>query len=272
MDLLVVVLAIVCFYGLRFSWAGHADYIDRGQTDSIKGIFAIIILYSHMRWGIIPPPSGSYDRLFIFMLNFLGQLMVVMFLLYSGYGIMESLKRNKEKYIKTFFTHRLVKVWLMFAIAVSLFCILNFVLDRSYPVNNYILCWIGWESVGNSNWFVFDILLLYAITNLVLVFADRCGINLKWVALSIYLLTFVMLVFLVKAGKETHWYDTILAYPAGMLYSLYKNRIEVLTRGWRWMLCALVTALVFAGFKYGFVNHFLSFSPHLQLVAFAMTS
>lgn len=164
MDLLVVVLAIVCFYGLRFSWAGHADYIDRGQTDSIKGIFAIIILYSHMRWGIIPPPSGSYDRLFIFMLNFLGQLMVVMFLLYSGYGIMESLKRNKEKYIKTFFTHRLVKVWLMFAIAVSLFCILNFVLDRSYPVNNYILCWIGWESVGNSNWFVFDILLLYAIT------------------------------------------------------------------------------------------------------------
>ena len=70
-----------------------------------------------------------------------------------------------------------------------------------------------------------------------------------------------MLVFLVKAGKETHWYDTILAYPAGMLYSLYKNRIEVLTRGWRWMLCALVTALVFAGFKYGFVNHFLSFSP-----------
>ena len=160
----------------------------------------------------------------------------------------------------------------MFAIAVSLFCILNFVLDRSYPVNNYILCWIGWESVGNSNWFVFDILLLYAITNLVLVFADRCGINLKWVALSIYLLTFVMLVFLVKAGKETHWYDTILAYPAGMLYSLYKNRIEVLTRGWRWMLCALVTALVFAGFKYGFVNHFLSFSPHLQLVAFAMTS
>lgn len=110
MDLLVVVLAIVCFYGLRFSWAGHADYIDRGQTDSIKGIFAIIILYSHMRWGIIPPPSGSYDRLFIFMLNFLGQLMVVMFLLYSGYGIMESLKRNKEKYIKTFFTHRLVKV------------------------------------------------------------------------------------------------------------------------------------------------------------------
>ncbi len=272
MDLWVVVLAIVCFYGLRFSWAGHADYIDRGQTDSIKGIFAIIILYSHMRWGIIPPPSGSYDRLFIFMLNFLGQLMVVMFLLYSGYGIMESLKRNKEKYIKTFFTHRLVKVWLMFAIAVSLFCILNFVLDRSYPVNNYILCWIGWESVGNSNWFVFDILLLYAITNLVLVFADRCGINLKWVALSIYLLTFVMLVFLVKAGKETHWYDTILAYPAGMLYSLYKNRIEVLTRGWRWMLCALVTALVFAGFKYGFVNHFLSFSPHLQLVAFAMTS
>lgn len=58
MDLLVVVLAIVCFYGLRFSWAGHADYINRGQTDSIKGIFAIIILYSHMRWGIIPPPQA----------------------------------------------------------------------------------------------------------------------------------------------------------------------------------------------------------------------
>lgn len=52
----MIILAVVCFYGIRVSPGGHDDYMSRAQTDSIKGIFAIIILYSHMR-GYLPPPQ-----------------------------------------------------------------------------------------------------------------------------------------------------------------------------------------------------------------------
>lgn len=52
MVLLFVLLACVALYGVKFS-SHHEDYISKPVTDSIKGIFAIIIIYSHGR-GYLP--------------------------------------------------------------------------------------------------------------------------------------------------------------------------------------------------------------------------
>ncbi len=246
MDILLIILILVSLYGLRFSAAGHPDYIGRQQTDSIKGIFAIIILFSHMR-GYLPEP-GEHDRLFYAALDSLGQLMVVMFMLYSGYGVMESLKRDREKYYRTFLTHRVLKVWLMFAIAVTLFLLLSIALGKKYPDANYIWCWIGWESIVNSNWFVFDILALYLLTYLALSVANRLKLNLKVCALAVFGLVICFDLSLRVAEKEPYWFDTILAYPVGMLFSLFRKAIERLSRGYRWFLwfggCVLVFLLL----------------------------
>lgn len=266
MDVLVIILAVVCFYGIRISFKGHNDYISRSQTDSIKGIFAVIILYSHMR-GYLPPPSGDYDKLYYKSLNFLGQLMVVMFLVYSGYGIMEAIKRDRELYIKKFFTHRFVKVWLMFVIAVFGFLLLSFALDYSYPMENYFYCWIGWLDIGNSNWFVFDILVLYLITYIVLYISSKKDFNLKISVLIIYAMTFIMVVVMRKIGKAWLWYDTILAYPLGMLYSLLKNKIDFSLKSWRWIVVLFVLFILFGMQRYGYMNRVLYFSGSLQVLS-----
>lgn len=265
MDVLVIILAVVCFYGIRVSYRGHDDYMSRAQTDSIKGIFAIIILYSHMR-GYLPPPEG-YDKLYYKSLNFLGQLMVVMFLVYSGYGIMEAIKRNRDRYIKSFFTHRFVKVWLMFAMAVFCFLLLSFALDHSYPMENYIYCWIGWLDIGNSNWFVFDILVLYLITYIVLYTSSKKDLSLRTSVMIIYAMTLIMVVVMRKIGKAWLWYDTILAYPLGMLYSLYKNKIDFSLRSWRWIVALFVLFILFGVQRYGYMNRVLYFSGSLQVLS-----
>lgn len=264
MNLLILLLVIITIYGARVSSDGHSDYIGRNQTDSIKGIFAIIILFSHMR-GYLPPP-GENDIVFYSTLVFIDQLMVVMFLLYSGYGVMESLKRNRQKYYDTFLTHRLLKTWLMFAIAVGLYFILALVLGHEYPAKNYIWCWIGWESIGNSNWFVFDILVLYLITYSGLFVANRMRLSLKKCTIIVLVLTFIFDIFLKSSGKDAYWYDTIIAYPVGMLFSLYKPQIEKRARGYRWIMLFLVFAGLFLACRYVSMSDLLKANGATRMV------
>ena len=166
MVLLFVILFLLCVYGLKCS-SFHEDYISPKSSNAVKGIFAVIILYSHMR-GYIVLGESFWDKSFEIILKHIGQLMVAMYLFYSGFGIMESVKR-KPGYIQHFPRKRILKTLIHFDIAVACYLLLNLLLGTAYPFSDYLLCWIGWESIGNSNWFICVILLLYCITYLALV-------------------------------------------------------------------------------------------------------
>lgn len=251
MDILIILLLLLTLWGIKLSPVCflHEDYISKDSTDSIKGIFAIIILFSHMR-GYLPPPTGTYDIIYYSVLNFLGQLMVVMFLFYSGYGIMEGLKRDINRYRDTFLKRRLLKVWIMFAIAVTLYLILNPLIGCQYSVSTILFSYIGWESIGNSNWFVFDILVLYLITYASLHIAKAFDLKLNRVSIVILVLTLCLVVIFYLSGKEAWWYDTILAFPIGLIFSSYKTKIEDNIRGWRWSVNFILIFLIFIVFKY----------------------
>lgn len=236
MDILVVILLAVALWGCRLSISGHDDYLGREQTGAVKGIFAVLILFAHMKGYIAPELLDGHSAVYLKLIGVLGQLIVVMFLFYSGFGIMEALKRNRRKYTDTFLHHRLLRVWVMFASAVVLFMVLNLVLGREYPLHVNLLALTGWTDVGNSNWFMFDIMVLYLLTYLSLLAADRQGLRLTHVVASVYALTLLLMFVLMKVGKWPYWYDTILAYPTGMLYSVYKPQTDRLLRGRNWLI------------------------------------
>ena len=233
----------VALWGCRLSVAGHADYLGREQTGAIKGIFAVIILFAHMRDHL---GLESYPFLYQKATGGMGQLMVVMFLFYSGYGIMEALRRNRSEYSATFLRRRLLRTWLMFATAVVLFMGLNLLLGRHYSLADNLLALTGWTSVGNSNWFMFVIMALYALTYAGLCAANRLNLSLGRLAATVFALSLVLLFALVFAGKHSCWYDTIPAYAAGMFYSLCKPRIEALLRGRNWLYATALLGVVFA--------------------------
>ena len=235
----LLLLAILIMWGIRFP-GYHANYMGQTYTTAIKGIFTVLIFYSHIRGYITLSPAWwntSYNTI----LDHLGQLIVVLFFFYSGYGIWESRKR-KPGYGSSFFKRRFLKVLLHFDIAVLLFVIVQLFIPIIYPAKAYLLCWIGWESVGNSNWFIFDILALYLIAQIALLVQDSYGhggivITLLataglWLALRI-------------AGKPSWWMDTILAFPLGMIFSHYKTRVDRLLekRGLPYCLFALLLLL-----------------------------
>ena len=70
--LLALLLSIfaLCLYGIRFNLKGfNEDYLSKDNTNSIKGIFILLIVISHARQYIL---DGGYaydhlgDSLFLF--------------------------------------------------------------------------------------------------------------------------------------------------------------------------------------------------------------
>lgn len=176
--------------------------------------------------GYITLPSklvyGPLDTSFVGVLRFFGQLMVAMFLFYSGFGIHQSCSK-KPDYFKNFFSKRFLKILFHFALAVLAYVIVMTALGKTYPWHYYLTCWVGWDSVGNSNWFIFVILSLYLATYLsaLIVRNNRLGLLVAVTACSI-----ILWIAIVRAGKGTWWVDTIMTYPLGFWYSHFKDKFD----------------------------------------------
>lgn len=232
MVILLVILLLVSLYGIRIS-SFHKDYISLDSTNAIRGIFAVLILYSHMRQYLTLTDTFS-NNWYLTILNYIGQMMVTMYLFYSGYGLMES-QRKKPDYKKDFPKRRLLKILLHFDIAVILYMILQFVIGNHYSIAEYAGSLIGWTSVGNSNWFIFVILVLYVIFYISLCWEKYSakGFFKKYERESMILMTvFVLCVFLwlilYYTKRESRWMNNIMAFPLGICYSMFRSKVEEL--------------------------------------------
>ena len=241
MIIYIILLAVISFCGVKFS-SFHDDYIGVKQTTTVKGIFAFMIFLSHSR-DYYELSALWTDTSFNRILSVIGQLMVTLFFFYSGYGVLESYKK-KENYNKSFFRKRILKTLMHFDFAVLLFLIVTLSLGKKYPIENYFLSWIGWTSFGNSNWFMFVVLLMYVITlasfTVVSVMKSRGGLRILYVVIIVTILACIAWICLWLSGKKSTWFNTLLCYPAGMMYSLLGDKIEKLMKKKRFYYPALL--------------------------------
>lgn len=248
MVIFLVMLFLLCVFGIKFSGkSGFEDYMSPEKTGAIKGIFVIIVVLSHLRQYITLDKTAINTPYLEFM-SFLGQLMVVAFLFYSGYGVLLGLGK-KEGYAVSLITKRVPKVLLHFDIAVVIFFVTGLLTGKDYTIKRLLLSLIGIEGVGNSAWFIVVIILLYIITFAVFVFARKkilLGVILTTVASA----ALVLAVRHFKAG-EYWWYDTIMCYPLGMWYAIVKPTIDktVLPDFNKWFGCLAASVVAFAALR-----------------------
>lgn len=190
------------------------------STNAVRGVFMVLIFLSHfMQYYTY---TSEFDKLGGNVSRTLGQMIVVMFMFYSGYGIGESIKRKGTGYIKPFPKNRVLKTLLHFDVAILIYFILSLILELDYPADQVALAFIGWTSIGNSNWYIFAVIILYIIT---WVAFSVFGKNKIAAAAGVTLLTVVYIV-VMSFFKEYWWYDTVLCYAAGLWYSLFKEKLE----------------------------------------------
>ncbi len=230
----------------KFKFAGKNFYADeclsRDVTDSIKGIFIWLVFLSHFASYVTY--TSTVDLLGLKISQLLGQLIVACFFFYSGFGICEAYKKRGHSYIKSFPKNRILKTLLHFDLAVLLFLVLKLILNQKITLENTLLSFIGWKSLGNSNWYIFVILALYSLTFLSFSVIKN---NTSKATVSVSILSVALIVFLFFT-KESYWYDTLLCYVLGMWISLFKDKIlQLVTKNnIVWFLSAGTLFVLFA--------------------------
>ncbi len=221
MVFIFLLLIVIYLISIKINFKDlNFNYIDRSNTTIINGIFVVIVFFSHFL--SYNTNLNIYDKSLNFIIIKLGQLIVATFLFYSGFGIYEKIKKNKEQYIDSFFKKRFIPTFLNFWVAILLFLLLNLVLKRTYSIKNILLSFIGWESIGNSNWYMFAIFYLYL--SVLFSFKLFKGED-KYNLIIITILTFIY-VYYINIYRFPHWCTTILCFVGGMWYSFFKDKID----------------------------------------------
>lgn len=221
---------------------GEGAYITRERTCLVNGFFIWMVFVCHINgYGL----SLSFpDKEISYMLMKIGQCVVATFFFYSGYGLMTSIQKKGESYARTLLLHRLPTLFLHFSIAVLCYYVVAVYLGKEVTIQRLLLSFIGWQSVGNSNWFIFVTFLSYVcIAVSTLVFFRKS----KWCVcfFTAVLLVLYIVLFALYSNKGCWWVDTCLCIPAGMLFSLCRERLD------KWMgklrIPTIISAVVLSG-------------------------
>ena len=243
MFLILVAFSWVCLYGMKIAPLNgfNEGYISRNDTTAVKGIFVFLVFMTH--FASYYQMSTAFDNPYKLLRNFMGQLVVVMFLFYSGYGIFESLKKKGPDYIKTFPKNRCLKTLFHFDVAVILFLIFDLILGRKFTAVQFLLSLIGWESMGNSYWFMFAIIVQYLLVYIAFTVFRKHRIP----ALIAVTALSVVYIVVMKQFKESWWYNTALCLPLGMWYSYFRDGIQkfVMKNNFTYIVSGIIIAGIF---------------------------
>lgn len=216
------------------------DYLSLRRTTAMKGIFVLLVFLRHFKQYI--EPQNVLDRWFLVADRWWGQLIVVVFLFYSGYGVMESVKRKGQSYVRTIPTQRFFKTLVHFDIVILLYLLTWYVAERRlFRPRTVLKALLAWKSVGNSNWFIFVILTVYVLTWVAFTLAPKSRVHAAALTTVLCIGAYFALFYL--RTKESFWCNTILCYPLGLWYSLYHERMEALLRRRRGLYVPLLGAV-----------------------------
>ena len=248
------ILLILTLWGCKFSGKKFfaEESFSKDVTNSVKGVFIWLVFLRHfpdyVRYkSILDVLGGAISGV-------LGQMIVACFLLYSGYGIFESFKKKGSVYVRSLPTNRILKTLIHFDIAVLLFLIIRIAIGKKIMLSQILFSFIGWKSIGNSNWYIFVILMLYLITWLSFNFAKD---NIKKAGIWVTALSIVMVVAFYFT-RSSWWYDTILCFVLGVWISIYKDKfLAFITKNNVIWAIAAVMSMASFGLLRGF-NFFVS--------------
>lgn len=209
----LIIFILVCLSIKKKSSVG--DFLEIETTKNFSGFFVLFVFLAHFSQYSVSP---KYIQI---LQKTMGQLIVVPFLFVSGYGVTLGFL-NKPYYKKTFIQRRILPLYFQFAVAVFLYCILDFAITRDVPsekIKTYILSFTGFKNVGNSNWYVVAIIFCYLTSFLGFIKNSKFSIWISFFLICAYVISMYILEF------EFHWFNTVFAYFAGELCAYHKDKI-----------------------------------------------
>jgi len=220
----------------------NEDYMSLSQSKSIQAICIILIMLHHMSQKV----SHKYMVKPLYLKHGLepfteiGYLLVGVFFFYSGYGLYKSYK-EKEDYLKGFYLNRLTVILLEHVIVTAVFAVIivktgiPFSIDSPFTKN-------GPSTVNPYSWYIYALIICYILFHLSFRWYKNDNVSIGIIIAGVIL----YILFCNHFMYGGWWYNTILAFPAGILYSKKETGIhEKITAHYkRYLILTVVLTIV----------------------------
>lgn len=223
---ILVLLAVDSVRPLNKGVGFNVDYIGKDTCNVVKGICIWLVFICHISGYMADIPAlAEWDRMLFKFNGYVRQLLVVPFLFYSGYGVTLAIIGKGKSYAESIPRKRVLPTLLKFDVAVLIFVLMNLCLGLDLELKTVLLAFTGWESVRNSNWYIFCILVCYLISRGAYKLGGISRRMLLWVWVGIILYNAAM-----YFCKGFWWYDTVFSYGFGAVFAYYKNAFDALIK------------------------------------------
>lgn len=226
--LALVAIALLCSKPqFRRNIERDGQYLTRDWTSFVNAIFIAMVVSSH---GLHHLPIGHHG---IFLekptqqiIQRVGQLMVTTFFFYSGYGIMLSLlNRGGDKgYARMLIYPRFVKLSFNYILTVLIYFVVQCIIQKNIHLLDF-LNGLHSNKLGNPTWFIIMTLLSYILTYICYSLIGKKHPDIFILSLSLLL---IVAIYEIGKIKPYWWVNTIMCFPAGMLYYLKGEQLEKL--------------------------------------------
>lgn len=234
-DLLLLIPAALCLWGLKWTRGLNADCLDRDSTDALRGLLALGILFVHTAqycpggWGFAVAEK-------------LGYLLVAGFFFLSGYGL-QNRHMTRKDYPRGFLKKRLLGVLLPYLAVTAVYWSYYNLLGLGYHLWDVLKLFSQGKPIVSFSWYIPAIMTFYLAFWALM---KLCGNGYSTMVLggAVWFAVYCLACLLLDFGSW--WY--LSAFPAvlGMAWAVYRQKIEAcLSKRYWTVLVAAATA--FAG-------------------------
>lgn len=235
----IFLLFIVFLFVYKLKINDNESYLSLKQTTCINGIFIMFVFFRHI--SQYTTFDCFVDKPMLILDKCLGQLIVAMFLFNSGYGILESIK-NKNNYINTIPKKRILNTLIKFDICIVVYYFINCLIGNHIEYKKLILSFLGFESIGNSNWYILSILILWICTFISFKISKN---SIKKGIIFSFCFSLIYIIIMKQVGYPNYYYNTLFCYIYGMIFSYnYEKITHLISKRKNWFVL-MVLNLVF---------------------------
>lgn len=247
MILFYITLLILTFWGASFRRKEEEclPCFDKATTVAINGLAIAIVAIRHVRGTYLEYKGfGFSDGCFALIDDSFRQLLVVTFLFYSGFGVVEQIKSKGESYVQAFPKKRIFVTWANFAVAVAFFGVANLILGNNFSVKHFAAALVFLGQIGNPAWYIACILWCYTMVYLVAKVTNKFMMSRYFAGVGMMVGTFlwVGVSVMLKGYNTTFWYNTVTAFAMGAVISIFKEEVTKCIKRFYWPILAVSIA------------------------------
>lgn len=214
------------------------NFLDRGYTDTIKGVCIILILLSHIFYWYF-----SSHIIIRYILQCFAAVSCGIFLFLSGYGNVFSIQ-NKKNSLKSSFFKKSIRLYLVLFISTIPFYCLLWLLNSTYIYKGipffYNMLLLSNSTYGGINcyWYLKYQLLCYLFLYGALYFAKR------FYLLILFISTAIFMFLTIKAGASAMWYVSAICFPIGCFCAEYRDKIVLHCKKYFYLIYVFVLLFI----------------------------